>query len=178
MRPSLRRLSFPKLATVLLCLAGAHASAAVPDGFRGMKWGDPVARLPNAIAVSNPPGCHANRREDLRLGRATLFGVLYCFDNDRLVRVELRSATGEENLSDFREAINGIFGTPPPQLPGSNRNVLAYSPPGAPVAVTLIREVLGVHKYLLVLEYRGSAGEAKSEVVKENREEARKDFGF
>ena len=143
-----------------------------------MKWGDPVARLPNAIAVSNPPGCYANRREDLRLARATLFGVLYCFDNDRLVRVELRSATGEENLKAFRDAVDGIFGEPPQQAPGSSRNVVAYTVAGTPIAVTLIREVLGVHKYLLVLEYRGSAEAGKAEAVKENRDEARKDFGF
>lgn len=178
MRSSLRRLLLPKFFTALLCLAGACASAAVPDGFRGMKWGDPVARLPNATAVSNPPGCYANRREDMRLARAMLFGVLYCFDNDRLVRVELRSATGEENLDAFREAVNGIFGQPPPQPPGSNRNVIAYTTPQAPVKVTLIREVLGVHKYLLVLEYRGVPDAGKAEAVKENREEARKDFGF
>ena len=178
MRFSLRRRPFLTLATVSLCLAGTCASAAVPDGFRGMKWGDPVALLPNASAVSNPPGCYTNRREDMRLARATLFGVLYCFDNDRLVRVELRSATGEENLTAFREAVNGIFGAPPPQPPGGNRNVVVYSTPEAPVDITLIREVLGVHKYLLVLEYRGGASAGKSEAVKEKREEARKDFGF
>jgi hypothetical protein len=178
MRSSLRCLALLKLATVSLYLAAAGVGAAVPDGFRGMKWGDPVSRLPNAIAVSNPPGCYANRREDMRLARAVLFGVLYCFDNDRLVRVELRSATGEENLDAFRDAVNGIFGLPPPQPPGSNRNVLAYTAPQAPVKVTLIREVLGVHKYLLVLEYRGAADAGKADAVKENREEARKDFGF
>lgn len=178
MRSSICRLSLLKPATVLLYFVAALASAAAPDGFRGMKWGDPLAQLPNALAVSNPPGCHVNRREDLRLVRATLYGVLYCFENDRLVRVELRSATGEENLNAFRDAVNGIFGEPPLQPPGSSRNVVAYTAPGAPVAVTLIREVLGVHKYLLILEYRRSANADKAEVVKENRDEARKDFGF
>lgn len=171
--PSLLTLALP-----LLILAAAPCSAAVPEGFRGMKWGDPVERLPNAIAVSNPPGCYANRREEMRLARAPLFGVLYCFDNDRLVRVELRSATGEDNLKAFRDAVTGIFGEPPPQAPGSSRNVVAYSAPAAPIGVTLIREVLGVHKYLLVLEYRGTAAADKAEEVRENRDEARKDFGF
>src|SRR6478735_8300048 len=77
----MRRLLFRMLAPPLLCLASASCHAAAPEGFRGMKWGDPVARLPNAIAVSNPAGCYANRREELRLARAPLFGVLYCFDN-------------------------------------------------------------------------------------------------
>jgi len=174
----MRRLLLLTLAPLSLCLAAAQCNAAAPEGFRGMKWGDPVARLPNAIAVSNPPGCYANRREDMRLARAALFGVLYCFANDRLVRVELRSATGDDNLSAFREAVTGIFGEPPPQAPGSSRNVVAYTGPGAPVAVTLIREVLGVHKYVLVLEYRGIAEAEQAEAVKENRDEARKDFGF
>ena len=174
----MRRLLFLMLAPPLLCLAAASCNAAVPEGFRGMKWGDPVARLPNAIAVGNPPGCYANRREELRLARAQLFGVLYCFDNDRLVRVELRSATGDDNLNAFRDAVTGIFGEPPPQPPGANRNVISYSGTNAPVAVTLIREVLGVHKYVLVIEHRGSAKAEQAEVVKENRDEARKDFGF
>ena len=174
----MRRLHLPFFATLLFCLAAAPCNAAAPEGFRGMKWGDPVSRLPNAIAVNNPPGCYANRREDLHLARAPLFGVLYCFDNDRLVRVELRSATGDDNLKAFRDAVTGIFGEPPPQPPGSSRNVVAYTKPNAPVGVTLIREVLGVHKYVLVLESRGNAEEETAETVKENREEAKKDFGF
>jgi len=174
----MRRLPLLTLVLPLLTLAAAAYGATAPEGFRGMKWGDPVARLPNATAVSNPPNCYANRREDMRLARAPLFGVLYCFDNDRLVRVELRSATGEDNLKAFRDAVTGIFGEPPPPAPGSSRNVVAYTAPGAPVAVTLIREVLGVHKYLLVLEYRGTAAADKAEEVRENRDEARKDFGF
>jgi hypothetical protein len=174
----MRRLPSIMLVLPLLCMAAASGSAAAPEGFRGMKWGDPVARLPNAIALTNPPGCYANRREELRLARAPLFGVLYCFENDRLVRVELRSATGDDNLKAFRDAVTGIFGEPPPQPPGSNRNVVAYTGPGAPVGVTLIREVLGVHKYVLVLESRGSAEEETAETIKENREEAKRDFGF
>jgi hypothetical protein len=174
----MRRLLLLMLAPLWLGLGAAPCGAAAPEGFRGMKWGDPVARLPNAIAASNPPGCYANRREDLRLARAPLFGVLYCFENDKLVRVELRSATGDDNLKAFRDAVTGIFGEPPPQPPGSSRNVVAYTVPGAPVAVTLIREVLGVHKYLLVLEYRGSAAAQQAETVRENQDEARKDFGF
>ncbi|MFS0757103.1 hypothetical protein ABC383_20715 [Noviherbaspirillum sp. 1P10PC] len=151
------------------CLAHAN----VPDGFRGMKWGDPVTRLPNAIAVSNPPGCYGNRREELRLGEAQLFGVLYCFESDRLVRVELRSATGEDNLKAFEEAVTTVFGAPLPPEPGVSRNVRQFTPRDAAVGVTLIREVLGVHKYLLVLESRrtrDSAGEEQGE--------AKKDFGF
>jgi hypothetical protein len=149
----------------------AHANA--PDGFRGMKWGDPVARLPNAIALSNPPGCYGNRREELRLGSAQLFGVFYCFDNDRLIRVELRSATGEDNLKAFEEAVITVFGQPLPSEPGTSRNVRHFTPPDALVGVTLIREVLGVHKYLLVLESRRAPGDAAGE-----KGEAKKDFGF
>lgn len=166
------------LFAALLGLASARAGAAAPEGFRGMKWGDPVARLPNALAVNDPPGCYANRREDLRLATAPLFGVLYCFDNDKLVRVELRSATGEENLKAFREAVAAIFGEPPPQAPGSSRNVILFTEPNAPVTVTLKREVLGVHKYLLVLEHRGTSGPASSGTVKEQGQDAKKDFGF
>ena len=149
------------------CIAQANA----PDGFRGMKWGDPVARLPNAIALSNPPGCYGNRREELRLGNAQLFGVFYCFENDRLVRVELRSATGEDNLDAFEEAVIAVFGQP------ADRDVVGRGgpqhPPDAPVGVTLVREVLGVHKYLLLLESRRATGNAGSE-----KGEAKKDFGF
>lgn len=178
MRHSPRRLFWFKRAPALLYLAASLCSAAVPEGFRGMKWGDSPSRLPNATAVSNPSGCYFNRREDLHLARAPLFGVMYCFDSDRLIRVELRSATGEDNLAAFREAVSGIFGEPPQQPPGGRPNVAAYSPPGAPVTVTLVREVLGVHKYLLVIEYRGTAEAEKAEAAKENRDEARKDFGF
>ncbi|WP_194715690.1 hypothetical protein [Noviherbaspirillum soli] len=138
-----------------------------------MKWGDPVARLPNAIAVSNPPGCYGNRREELRLGNAQLFGVLYCFENDRLVRVELRSATGEDNLKAFEEAVITVFGQPLPPAPDASRHVRHFTPPDAPVGVSLIREVLGVHKYLLVLESRRAPGGAGGE-----KDEAKKAFGF
>ena len=155
---------------------GAHAS--VPEGFRGMKWGDPVSRLPNAFAVSNPPGCYGNRREELRLGNAQLFGVLYCFDNDRLTRVELRSATGEDNLRAFEDAVVTVFGKPLPPAPDANRHVRHFTPADAPVGVTLIREVLGVHKYLLVLERRaaaaGNAGQARSG----QQDDTKKEFGF
>lgn len=164
-----RKMLACSLLQAFVCLAHANA----PDGFRGMKWGDPVARLPNAIAVSNPPGCYGNRREELRLGNAPLFGVLYCFENDRLVRVELRSATGEDNLKAFEEAVITVFGQPLPSPPSASRNVRHFTPPDAPVGVSLIREVLGVHKYLLVLESRRAPeneGGAKGE--------AKKDFGF
>lgn len=153
------------------CACLAHANA--PDGFRGMKWGDPVTRLPNAIALSNPPGCYGNRREELRLGEAPLFGVIYCFENDRLVRVELRSATGEDNLKAFEEAVTAVFGAPLPPVPGASRNVRHFTPPDAAVGVILIREVLGVHKYLLVLENRRTREGAGGE-----QGEAKKDFGF
>lgn len=156
-----------------VCACIAHANAGAPDGFRGMKWGDPVARLPNAIAVSNPPGCYGNRREELHLGNAQLFGVLYCFDNDRLVRVELRSATGEDNLRAFEEAVIAVFGQPLPSASDASRQVRHFTPPDAPVDVTLVREVLGVHKFLLVLESRRTPASAGGE-----KDEAKKDFGF
>lgn len=166
------------LPAAVLAAAAASACADAPEGFRGMKWGDPPSRLPNALAVSNPPGCYANRREDLHLATAPLFGVLYCFDDDRLVRVELRSATGEDNLNAFRDAVLAIFGKPQPQAPGSSRNQLAFTAPDAPVTVTLTREVLGVHKYLLVLEHRAATGPRDIEAIKEKQDDARKDFGF
>lgn len=152
------------------CAGIAHADA--PEGFRGMKWGDPVARLPNAIALSNPPGCYGNRREELSLGRAQLFGVFYCFENDRMIRVELHSATGEHNLDAFEEAVISVFGQPLPSASGTSRNVRYFTPPDAPVGVILTREVLGVHKYLLVLESRRALGDAG------DGGEAKKDFGF
>ena len=157
------------LLQALACIAHANA----PDGFRGMKWGDPVARLPNAIAVGNPSGCYGNRREELRLGSARLSSVLYCFEHDRLIRVELRTATGEDNLQAFEEAVIAVFGQPLPSAPGASRHVRHFTPPDAPVGVTLIREVLGVHKYLLVLESRRAQGDVDSETG-----EAKKDFGF
>ncbi len=178
MRHRTNRLLRITLLGTSLALASNWVCAAAPEGFRGMKWGDPVARLPNALAVNNPPGCYANRREELHLATAPLFGVLYCFDDDRLVRVELRSATGEDNLKAFRDAVVAIFGPPPPQAPGSNRNVVSFTEPNASVAVILTREVLGVHKYLLMLEYRGPSGPENAEAVKEKRQDAKKDFGF
>ena len=178
MRHRTRSLFRIMLTTAVLSAAAASARADTPEGFRGMKWGDPPSRLPNALAVSNPPGCYANRREDLHLATAPLFGVLYCFDDDRLVRVELRSATGEDNLSAFRDAVLAIFGQPRPQAPGSSRNQLAFTAPDAPVTVTLTREVLGVHKYLLVLEHSAANGPRDIEAIKEKQQDARKDFGF
>jgi hypothetical protein len=161
------------LACILLQVFACIAYANAPEGFRGMKWGDPVSRLPNAIAASNPPGCYGNRREELRLGNAQLFGVLYCFENDRLTRVELRSATGEDNLKAFEEAVITVFGQPLPPAAGASLHVRNFTPPESPVGITLIREVLGVHKYLLVLESRQGAASASGE-----KNEARKDFGF
>ena len=178
MRHLINRLPAISLLAAALALASGWTCAAAPEGFRGMKWGDPPERLPNALAVNNPPGCYANRREELRLASAPLFGVLYCFDNDRMVRVELRSATGEENLKAFRDAVAAIFGEPPPQAPDGNRNVMSFTDPNAPVSVTLTREVLGVHKYLLVLEYRGAGEPEHAGTAKEKRPDAKKDFGF
>lgn len=178
MRYRIFRLFHSALPGMVLGLAGAFAIAAAPEGFRGMKWGDPVARLPNALAVNNPPGCYANRREELRLATAPLFGVFYCFDNDKLVRVELQSATGEDNLKAFRSAVITIFGEPPPQGPDSRRNVVSFTAPNAPVAVTLRREVLGVHKYLLILEYRGESRPGNTGAEEGQGQDAKKEFGF
>ena len=161
------------LACGLLQAFACAAYANGPDGFRGMKWGDPVSRLPNAFAVSNPPGCYGNRREEMRLGNAQLLGVLYCFENDRLTRVELRSATGEDNLDAFEEAVTTVFGQPLPPAGGTSRHVRHFTPPESPVGITLIREVLGVHKYLLVLESRQSVASGSGE-----KSDVRKDFGF
>lgn len=178
MRYLINRLSTIALLGAALAVASSWTCAATPEGFRGMKWGDPPEQLPNALAVNNPPGCYANRREELRLAAAPLFGVLYCFDNDALVRVELRSATGEDNLKAFRDAVVAIFGEPPPQAPDGNRNVLSFTASSAAVGVTLTREVLGVHKYLLVLEYRGTGEPQHAGAAKEKRPDAKKEFGF
>lgn len=163
---------------LLQALAWQACAMSAPEGFRGMKWGDPVSRLPNAASVSYPPGCYINRREDLRLADAPLFGVYYCFEKEKLQRVELRSATGEDNLKAFQEAVFTIFGDPLPLAPGTNRNIRSFTPADAPVSVTLIREVLGVHKYLLVLERREIAAPVGEPGAAGKENEAKKDFGF
>lgn len=84
-----------KLVALLgLAVASLSASAVELRGFRGVMWGDDVAKLGKSelAYADGDVACYKRERENLLFGDAALQSVRYCFRQEGLVLVQLAAA--------------------------------------------------------------------------------------
>jgi hypothetical protein len=82
-----------------------------PDGFRGIEWGTNIKKI-EGLQFLRSEGKHhlyIKKKEDLKIGGAKLFVILYYFTNDLFTGVGI-SAKGGENSKALEEAMTERFG--------------------------------------------------------------------
>ncbi|MDD3311296.1 hypothetical protein [Pseudodesulfovibrio sp.] len=102
--------------TVMLLLvaaasAGDYTTAPAPDGFRGLKWGTPLEKIPGLLAVNKAGFDDTYFRKDERraFGDAEINSVAYYFRKDRLYRVGV-SFSGRANHFLIKERLMAMYG--------------------------------------------------------------------
>lgn len=103
--------SFGLVLALSLISTVAIASANL-DGFRGIKWGDPPAKLgPHKPSIAKGgKQCFERVGEKLQLGDAQLHKVLYCFRENRFDYVIADS--DRRNSKALKKVALQAFGTP------------------------------------------------------------------
>lgn len=99
------------LLLVAAASAGDYTTAPAPDGFRGLKWGAPLDKIPGMLAVKKAGFDDTYFRKDERLtfGDADINSVAYYFRKDRLYRVGV-SFTGRANHFLIKERLISMYG--------------------------------------------------------------------
>lgn len=124
-----------KLVALLgLAVASLSASAVELRGFRGVMWGDDVAKLGKSelAYADGDVACYKRERENLLFGDSPLQEVRYCFHRNRLFMVALDTEVDQQTLSgefqssygppDAREASTVSWGN---QLTASRVDVVS-----------------------------------------------------
>lgn len=109
----------PAPALLLLVLAvsvfnGAVFAAEPINGFRGLRWGDPVSSIPNARKTQSLAiGEHCYERPDdtLTMGKATLSDIRYCFYKNRFSSLII-TFPSERDGDAIRLALIEAYGVP------------------------------------------------------------------
>lgn len=108
---------------LLFALSGsANAMKDSPDGFRNLKWGDPVSALGETTLRETSMGMeiYEKKEEKLSIGTAELIKIGYAFYNNHLTTVLIKF-TGESNESIIREAMFARYGFPDIYKPHINK---------------------------------------------------------
>lgn len=104
---------------VVLCalslfgLSPAHASTALLEGFRGVRWGERSGALPYLKLVEDIGGVRYYKKmnDALHFADVPVSGILYAFYEDRFAAVSI-SGTGSEHSRRIYEALCGAYGSP------------------------------------------------------------------
>jgi len=103
------------LAVALLLVSAASAgdfsAAPAPDGFRGIKWGTPLEKIPGLLAVKKAGFTDTYFRKDERhnFGDADINSVAYYFRKDKMYRVGV-SFSGRANHFLIKERLISMYG--------------------------------------------------------------------
>lgn len=103
------------LLTVLFLAAAAqggdYVGTPAPDSFRGLKWGTPLADIPDLLAVNKPgfEDTFFKKNERLSFGDADITSVAYYFRKDKLYRVGVAFA-GRANHFLIKDRLLGMYG--------------------------------------------------------------------
>jgi len=91
-----------------------------PDGFRGIKWGTKIARLPEMELVrSEGAEKYYVRPEDkLKVGKATIERITYGFYRDEFFKVTI-NVKGLMNYLDLKQTFYSVYGEAE-ELPGKD----------------------------------------------------------
>lgn len=106
------------VATLLLCLGRAYTFQNEPEGFRGLKWGDPpVPKMEFLKKVDRWMSIYSLAGEKLELGDAQFYMVLYQFYTPSNATVRRLMGVGlyfkeKENFEILRTICTVKFGEP------------------------------------------------------------------
>lgn len=101
------------LALILAIASPIFAFSNSPDGFRGIKWGEPSTSLGERKLVTGPPDyikCYKKPEDKMSLGEIPLYEISYMFCEDRLIQVTIR--TRSEYYSDLKQLLTGRYDEP------------------------------------------------------------------
>jgi hypothetical protein len=84
-------------------------------GFRGVTWGDPVAKLGLVDPISQTSECFFRKSEKLTLNEIKLTDIRYCFTNGKLSSVLVST---NSPVKAMRLAIIGAYGQPTLEVAG------------------------------------------------------------
>ena len=92
-------------------MAGDYVSAPAPESFRGIKWGTPLADLPDLLAVTKPgfEDTYFKKNEKLKFGDAEITSVAYYFRKDKLYRVGV-AFSGRANQFLIKDRLISMYG--------------------------------------------------------------------
>lgn len=102
------------LASAVLTFSSVGFAAQPIDGFRGLRWGDPAASIPNARkAQSFAKGekCYKRPDDKLAMGDAKLSGIRYCFYKDRFSSVMITFPSGRDGDA-MKVVLTKAYGVP------------------------------------------------------------------
>jgi len=106
---------FLSLTVVLLLAAAAsagdYATTPAPESFRGIKWGTPLEKIPDLLAVKKAgfSDTYFRKNERHNFGDADINSVAYYFRKDRLYRVGV-SFSGRANHFLIKERLISMYG--------------------------------------------------------------------
>lgn len=85
-----------------------------PEGFRGIKWGTNIAKLPDMVilkgaVMSEPLKIYKRTNDKMSIGEARIDGIYYYSFEGRFFSV-LITFTGLENLSLVKQTIEQLYG--------------------------------------------------------------------
>ena len=94
-----------------LAVAGDYVRVDHPTSFRGLKWGTPLADIPDLLAVkgSKYKNTYFKKDERLTFGSAEITSVAYYFRDDKLYRVGV-AFKGRGNHFLIKERLMSMYG--------------------------------------------------------------------
>lgn len=97
-----------------LCSAGAAEIKDSPDGFRGIKWGDPPAKLGarEKLGEVEVLSTYTRKGDKMSIGEARLNEIRYLFVQDRLFLGVVIEAKEKLNCDKLMDALTARYGKP------------------------------------------------------------------
>lgn len=98
----------------VLCSVGAAEIKNSPDGFRGIKWGEPPAKLGarDKLGEVEVMSAYTRQGDEMSIGEAELNEIRYMFVQDRLFLGVVIEAKNKFNCDRLREAMISGYGEP------------------------------------------------------------------
>lgn len=133
----MKKVSFAVFLLLIFCSVAFAAIKDSPDGFRGIKWGDPLSALGASTLIEDAYGLqsYVRHNENLKMGEANLTAVAYCFREKKYLGTVI-SSKGVENSLALKAALLLRYGAEFDEIPGG----LAWMDTNAMVAYQYLPE--------------------------------------
>lgn len=100
-------------AALILCSAGA-AEINAPDGFRGVKWGDPPSALGvrDKVEENSSLSTYIKKGDNMSFGGAQVKEIEYTFVRDRFFAAAAITVKNRRNCGELKDALIAEYGAP------------------------------------------------------------------